>query len=69
MQQLWKPGPASVREVQESLPEKDRPAYTTVQTIIYLLEEKKAVRRVKKIARQCARGCGWRHGRPISCPS
>ena len=50
LEQLWKLGSASVREVQESLPEKDRPAYTTVQTIMYRLEEKKAVRRVKKIA-------------------
>src|SRR5438128_7393681 len=49
LEQLWKLGPASVREVQESLPEKDRPAYTTVQTIMYRLEDKKAVRRVKKI--------------------
>jgi BlaI family transcriptional regulator, penicillinase repressor len=49
LQQLWKLGPASVREVQESLPELKRPAYTTVQTMIYRLEEKKAVRRVKKI--------------------
>jgi BlaI family transcriptional regulator, penicillinase repressor len=49
LEQLWKLGPASVREVQESLPEKNRPAYTTVQTIIYRMEEKKAVRRVKKI--------------------
>src|SRR5258705_4870154 len=49
LRQLWKLGPASVREVQESLPEKNRPAYTTVQTMIYRLEEKKAVRRVKKI--------------------
>ena len=49
LEQLWKLGPASVREVQESLPEKDRPAYTTVQTIMYRLEEKKAVRRTKKI--------------------
>jgi predicted transcriptional regulator len=49
LEQLWKLGPASVREIQESLPEKNRPAYTTVQTIIYRLEEKKAVRRVKKI--------------------
>ena len=49
LEQLWKLGPASVREIQESLPEKDRPAYTTVQTIVYRLEEKKAVRRVKKI--------------------
>jgi BlaI family penicillinase repressor len=49
LEQMWKLGPASVREIQESLPEKDRPAYTTVQTIIYRMEEKKAVRRVKKI--------------------
>jgi len=49
LQQLWKLGQASVREVQESLPEIRRPAYTTVQTMIYRLEEKKAVRRVKKI--------------------
>jgi len=49
LEQFWKLGRASVREVQESLPEKDRPAYTTVQTIVYRMEEKKAVRRVKKI--------------------
>jgi BlaI family transcriptional regulator, penicillinase repressor len=49
LEQLWKLGKASVREVQESLPEQDRPAYTTVQTIMYRLEEKNAVRRVKKI--------------------
>ena len=49
LEQLWKLGAASVREVQESLPEKDRPAYTTVQTIMYRMEEKKAVRRTKKI--------------------
>jgi len=49
LEQLWKLGTASVREVQEALPEKDRPAYTTVQTIMYRLEEKKAVRRIKKI--------------------
>ena len=49
LEQLWKLGPASVREVQETLPVKNRPAYTTVQTMIYRLEEKGAVRRVKKI--------------------
>ena len=49
LEKLWDLGPCSVREVQESLPEKDRPAYTTVQTMIYRLEEKGAVRRVKKI--------------------
>ena len=46
---VWALGSASVREIQEQLPEQKRPAYTTVQTIIYRLEEKGAVRRVKKI--------------------
>ena len=49
LEKLWDLGPCSVREIQESLPEKDRPAYTTVQTMIYRLEEKGAIRRVKKI--------------------
>lgn len=49
MDALWRLGPASVREIQEALPEKDRPAYTTVQTMVYRLEAKKAIRRVKKI--------------------
>ena len=49
MDALWNRGASSVREVQEAFPEKDRPAYTTVQTMIYRLEAKKAVRRVKKI--------------------
>jgi len=46
---LWDLGTASVREIQEHLPVQKRPAYTTVQTIIYRLAEKGAVRRVKKI--------------------
>src|ERR671916_3387693 len=49
MEALWGLGSASVREVQERLPEGKRPAYTTVQTIVYRLEEKGAVRRVKKV--------------------
>ena len=49
MHAMWDIGAASVREVQEQLPEKRRPAYTTVQTIVRRLEEKGAVRRVKKI--------------------
>jgi predicted transcriptional regulator len=49
MSALWELGNASVREIQERLPEKKRPAYTTVQTIVYRLEEKGAVRRLKKI--------------------
>ena len=46
---LWKLGAGSIREIQESLPADRRLEYTTVQTIIYRLEEKGAVRRVKKI--------------------
>ena len=49
LEELWELGPSSVREIQENLPESDRPAYTTVQTMIYRLERKGAVKRVKKI--------------------
>jgi predicted transcriptional regulator len=49
MEALWGHGASSVREIQEAFPEKGRPAYTTVQTTVYRLEAKKAVRRVKKI--------------------
>ncbi len=49
LEALWKLGSASIREIQESLPEDRRPEYTTVQTIVYRLEEKGAVERVKKI--------------------
>lgn len=50
MDALWTHGPASVRQVQETFPETDRPAYTTVQTTMYRLEAKRAIRRVKKIS-------------------
>ena len=49
MDALWTHGASSVREIQERFAEKDRPAYTTVQTMVYRLETKKAIRRVKKI--------------------
>ena len=49
MDALWNRGASSVREIQEAFPEDERPAYTTVQTMVYRLEGKKAVRRVKKI--------------------
>lgn len=49
MEALWMRGHASIREIQESFPENDRPAYTTVQTTVYRLEAKKALRRVKKV--------------------
>lgn len=49
MRALWDRGPVCIRDIQESLPESNRPAYTTVQTTIFRLEGKKAVRRVRKI--------------------
>lgn len=49
MEVLWARGNASIREIQESFPAKRRPAYTTVQTMVYRLEGKKAVRRVRKV--------------------
>jgi BlaI family penicillinase repressor len=49
LEQYWKLGTCSVREILESLPEDERVAYTTVQTLVYRLEQKGAVRRVKKI--------------------
>ena len=49
MEALWIRGEASIREIQENFPEKKRPAYTTIQTTVYRLEAKKAVRRVKKV--------------------
>lgn len=50
MEVLWERGPCSIREIQDAFPEHDRPAYTTVQTIVYRMEKKKAVRRAKKIS-------------------
>lgn len=49
MESLWTRGRASIREIQEAFPESERPAYTTIQTTVYRLEGKKAVRRVKKV--------------------
>jgi predicted transcriptional regulator len=49
LEQFWKLGTVSVREVLESLPAHERVAYTTVQTLVHRLEQKGAVRRVKKV--------------------
>jgi BlaI family transcriptional regulator, penicillinase repressor len=49
MEALWSQRRASIREIQETFPAKDRPAYTTIQTTVYRLEIKKVVRRVKKV--------------------
>ena len=50
MEALWANGALSIREIQQSFPAKARPAYTTVQTMVYRLEAKGAVERVKKIS-------------------
>ena len=50
MKILWDRGAVCIRDVQQAFPEDDRPAYTTVQTTIYRLEAKNAVRRVRKIS-------------------
>jgi predicted transcriptional regulator len=50
MDAFWTLGPCTVREVQESLPEEGRPAYTTVLTVVSRLEAKAALRRVKKVS-------------------
>lgn len=49
MDDLWEHGPSAIREIQERLPGRKRPAYSTVQTIVYRLEQKGAVRRTRKI--------------------
>jgi len=50
MEKFWSRGACSVREVQQAFPELGRPAYTTVQTTVYRLERKKALRLVKRIS-------------------
>jgi predicted transcriptional regulator len=50
LEALWQKGACSVREIQETFPEAGRPAYTTVQTVVYRLERKKALRCVKRIS-------------------
>src|SRR5579863_1757447 len=49
LEQCWKLGTCSVREILDSLPEEERVAYTTVQTLVYRLEQKGALRKVRKI--------------------
>ena len=49
MSELWSRGPCSIREIHEAVARRDKPAYTTVQTMVYRLEAKGAVRRTKKI--------------------
>ena len=60
METLWERGEASIRDMREAFPEKKRPGYTTVQTMVYRMEAKKVVRRVRKLGGQ---GCWWLHGK------
>jgi predicted transcriptional regulator len=50
METLWSNGPSSTRDLVDSFPEKERLAYTTVQTVVYRLEAKKAIRRTSKVS-------------------
>jgi len=49
MEALWAKGDSSIRDIQEFFPEKGRPAYTTIQTTLYRMEAKQAVRRAGKV--------------------
>ena len=49
METLWSRGESSIREIQEGLEAKRKPAYTTIQTMVYRLEAKRVVRRVRKV--------------------
>jgi BlaI family transcriptional regulator, penicillinase repressor len=49
MEALWEKSEASLREIQESFPAKKRPGYTTIQTMVYRMEAKEIVRRVRKV--------------------
>ena len=49
MQALWSRGSLSIREIQETFPARNMPAYTTIQTTVYRMEAKEIVRRVKKV--------------------
>jgi predicted transcriptional regulator len=50
MEVLWNKGACSIREIHEALPAKGRPAFTTVQTVVYRLEKKGALRCIKRIS-------------------
>jgi BlaI family penicillinase repressor len=50
MEVLWTRGACSVREIHDALPDKGRPAFTTIQTVVYRLEKKQMLRCVKRIS-------------------
>jgi BlaI family transcriptional regulator, penicillinase repressor len=69
MEMFWRRGASSVREIQEEFPEPGRPAYTTIQTTVYRLETKGALRIVKRISNanifEAALSRDHAHGRVI----
>lgn len=50
METLWSKGPSSIRDLVDAFPEKERLAYTTIQTVVYRLEAKTAIRRTSKVS-------------------
>ena len=50
MEVLWARGPSSMRDVVEAMPADIRPSYETVRAIVYRLQAKKVIRRVKRIS-------------------
>lgn len=50
MEVLWNEGACSIREIHDALPARGRPAFTTVQTVVYRLEKKGALRCIKRIS-------------------
>jgi BlaI family transcriptional regulator, penicillinase repressor len=49
MDTVWLRGEASIREMQEAFPTKKRPGYTTIQKMVYRMETKRVLRRVRKV--------------------
>jgi predicted transcriptional regulator len=50
MEALWTRGMCSIREIQETFPKANRPAFSTIQTTVYRMEGKGALRCVKRIS-------------------
>jgi BlaI family penicillinase repressor len=49
MEVPWERGESSIGEILDSLPAEGRPAYNTIQTMVYRMEPKGVVRRIKKV--------------------
>lgn len=49
MEALWTKQECSIRDILESFPARNQPAYTTIQTTVYRMEAKGIVHRLKKV--------------------